>query len=422
MKSLTVVILLAAAFALIACRKTPESSAGETRSATVAQSSDYYTCPMHPQVHMDKPGVCPICGMDLVRASNSAKVEMADSETMVPLNERDQVLANVATMTVRYEEVDHTVRAYGNLEIAEPNKAVISARFNGRIEKLYVDAIGARVQAGDPLFDVYSPDLVQAASEYLQAVQSTGAGQTNITLLKSKLELLGLTRHQIQELDTTGVARLVMTYHSPASGTVIDKKIVRGSYISEGNTLYEISDLSKLWNVADVYETDAAHITTGETATLSTAAYPNTTFRARVALVYPVVNPQSRTVKVRLVVDNSSGKLRPNMYTETVFSQRKGRSLTVPVGAVLVTGKRKLVYVKLGHENHFQAREVDLGSRFGEKYEVTSGLREGDEVVTEGGYLIDSESQLKTGSGASHQHGGSEPAKKSDVAPSPHKR
>lgn len=408
MKHISILLLLGAILLISSCSKSPSLHAGHKDSTAMAQSGDYYTCPMHPQVHLEKPGVCPICGMDLVKSSNSKKMDTSGSEAMVPLNDRDQVLANVSTVKVTYEEVAHNVRAYGNLEIADPNKTLISARFNGRVEKLYVDAVGAHVNTGDPLFDIYSPDIIQAANEYIQSGKSGTSAQTNITLMKSKLHLLGLTEMQIQGLESSGSVPLVMTYYSPASGIVIEKKIVKGSYVSEGTSLYEISDISTLWNIAEVYESDAGHIAVGESATFSAAAYPGKTFKGTVALIYPVVNPQARTVKVRLVVNNASGKLRPNMYTETVFRQMKGRSLTVPVGAVLITGKRNLVYVKAGHENHFQAREVGLGSRFDGKYEITYGLMEGEEVVTEGGYLIDSESQLKTGTGATHQHDASE--------------
>jgi membrane fusion protein, copper/silver efflux system len=374
----------------------------------MAQTGDYYTCTMHPQVHLDKPGVCPICGMELVKASNSRKMEGIGAEAMVPLNDRDQLLANVSTVKIGYETVEHSVRAFGTLEIAEPNKTVISARFNGRIEKLHVDAVGVKVKQGDPLFEIYSPDIIQAENEYLQAIK-TGSSehQSIVSDPKSKLLLLGLTQQQIHALESANTVPLVTTYYSPANGIVIDKKIVTGIYVSEGSTLYEISDISTLWNIAEVYESDAGYIRVGEKANLSIATYPNETFTGSVSLIYPVVNPQARTVRVRVLVNNANGKLKPNMYTETLFTRKKGKALTVPVGAVLVTGKRNLVYVKAEHENHFEAREVGIGSRFNDKYEITWGLTEGEVIVSEGGYLIDSESQLKSGTGAAHQHGGS---------------
>lgn len=419
MKTLLSIVIFGLAILMVSCSKNPGPHQDHGDSTPVGQSSDDYTCPMHPQVHQDKPGVCPICGMDLVQASSSKKTEASTptAGAMLLLTERDQVLANVATTTVAYEEVEHTVRAYGNLTIAEPGKSLISARFNGRIEKLYVDAVGKRVRSGDPLFDLYSPDIVQAANEFIQATRSTGLGQTNVELLKAKLELLGLTGRQIKDLETSGVAPLVMTYHSPASGTVIGKKIVNGAYVSEGAPLYEMADLSTLWNIAEVYESDAGHIAVGAKAVLSTSALPNTTFPGTVSLIYPVVDPQARTIKVRLTVSNAADRLRPNMYTETVFRRKVGQAITVPVSAVLRTGKRNLVYVKVDHENHFQAREVGLGTRFDGKFEITFGLTAGDEIVTEGGYLIDSESQLQTGKGGTHQHGGTPPSPEEQAKP-----
>jgi len=230
------------------------------------------------------------------------------------------------------------------------------------------------------------------------------ATQSIVSDPKSKLLLLGLTEQQIHDLESASTIPLVMTYYSPANGIVIDKKVVTGVYVSEGSTLYEISDISTLWNIAEVYESDAGYIRVGEKANIIIATYPNETFTGRVSFIYPVVNPQARTVKVRVLVNNSSGKLKPNMYTETLFTRKIGKALTVPVGAVLVTGKRNLVYIKAGHENHFEAREVGIGSRFNDKYEITWGLTEGEIVVSEGGYLIDSESQLKSGTGSTHQH------------------
>jgi len=422
MKTLVVSLLVLTAMMLSSCGKSSSSNSGHADS-TMAQSGDYYTCTMHPQVHLDKPGVCPICGMELVKASNSRKMESVGTITMVPLNDRDQLLANVSTVKVGYEDVEHSVRAFGSLEIAEPNKTVISARFNGRIEKLHVDAVGTKVKQGDALFEIYSPDIIQAENEYLQAVKTGSSEQQSVVSdPKSKLLLLGLTQQQIHELESANTVPLVTTYYSPANGMVIDKKIVTGVYVSEGSTLYEISDISMLWNIAEVYESDAGYIRVGEKAKLSIASYPDEMFTGAVSLIYPVVNPQTRTVKVRVLVNNANGKLKRNMYTETLFTRKKEKALIVPVGAVLVTGKRNLVYVKAEHENHFEAREVGIGSRFNGKYEITWGLSEGEVVVSEGGYLIDSESQLKSGTGAAHQHGSSTtPETKSEEMPTEHK-
>jgi membrane fusion protein, copper/silver efflux system len=423
MKTIFISVLITAALMLSSCSKSSSPHGGHTDSAATLESGGYYTCTMHPQVHADKPGICPICGMELVKASHSKKSESTTmTETMVPLNDRDQLLANVSTINVGYEEVMHSIRAFGTLEIADPNKTVISARFNGRIEKLYIDAVGLKVKQGDPLFDIYSPDIIQAENEYLQAFRVGSAQQNNIAIAKSKLLLFGLTEQQLRDLEIKNTVSLVTTYFSPAKGIIIDKKIVSGVYISEGSTLYEISDISTLWNIADIYESDAGYIHVGEKAKLSIGTYPNETFAGTVSLVYPVVNPQTRTVKVRLLVSNLFGKLKPNMYTETIFMQKKGRSLTVPVSAVLITGKRNLVYVKAGHENHFEARDVQLGTRFNDKYEIISGLMEGETVVSEGGYLIDSESQLKSGGGMQHQHEGmAMPETKKEEKPMEHK-
>jgi Cu(I)/Ag(I) efflux system membrane fusion protein len=244
MKTLVLSLLAAVAVILSSCGKSSSSHPDHNDTTATAQTEDYYTCTMHPQVHSDKPGVCPICGMELVKASNSRKTESNMSPAMVPLNDRDQLLANVSTVRVGYEEVEHVVRAFGTLEIADPNKTVISARFNGRIEKLYVNSVGVKVKEGDPLFDIYSPDIIQAENEYLQAFRTGSERQNNISAAKSKLVLLGLTEQQIHELEAAGAVPLVITYYSPANGVVIDKKIVTGVYVSEGSTLYEISDIS----------------------------------------------------------------------------------------------------------------------------------------------------------------------------------
>jgi membrane fusion protein, copper/silver efflux system len=420
-----VIAAVIASLLIASCGRTSETHEHASDSTKIAAKADYYTCPMHPQVHSDKPGSCPICGMTLVKASSLEAEKPGGSAPTVALNERSQSLANVATTVVQMEKVEHRVRAFGTLEIPEPNKTMISARFSGRIEKLHVASVGASVRKGQPLFDIYSPDIVQAENDYMQAYKHApaaagaadqqsdhaempmpapmetdqAAGTERSALLvamRSKLQLLGFTTDQIRALESAVTAPLVFTYSSPASGIVVDKKVVQGMYVSEGLPLYEISDLSTLWNIADVYETDAALIRPDEKAEISLQNGTDRTFPAAVTFIYPVVDPQSRTVKIRLTVSNANGALKPNMYTQTLFTQTSGRALAVPVTAVLQTGKRNIVYVKSENGNQFTQREVQLGARFGGKFEILTGLREGETVVTEGGYLIDSESQLKS--------------------------
>ncbi len=401
-----ILIILVAISVLVASCGSNESH--ETKAHASEQSTLYY-CPMHPNVTSNKPGVCPICHMDLVKKSDSESMS-AETENMISLTNSKIVSANVYTVKVKRENINKIISSYSYLDFAEPNRKQITARFNGRIERLFVDKTGDYVKKNQPLFEVYSPDLVQAQNDYLIALRSSMNGSTsmeNKSLLNSarkKLELFGITDEQIENLGRNKEIKLTIAYYSPFSGTVIEKKIQEGNYINEGNVLYDIAELSTLWNIAEIYENDLQFIKVGDKVKLRLDSYPNETFEGKVNLIYPVVNSQTRTVKIRSAFSNSQGKLKPQMYGETSFEKNLGASLTVPENAVLLTGKRNIVWIKSG-EGMYELREVKLGVKYNGMYQILSGLNEGEEVAATGAYLIDSESQLKSGSGSTHQHG-----------------
>lgn len=396
--------IIAIALAFSGCS---ESEGNAQHEHSVSGQKEYWTCTMHPEVRSDRPGACPICNMDLIKKVDDAEEEPAAGEEMagmITLSGKKQVLANVSTVLVKTENLQEQVTAYSYLDFVENKRKTISARFNGRIEKLFVDKTGDYIKKGEPLFEIYSPDLVQAQNDLLIALNNSSNSNTLLKAAKKKLEIFGLTPEQIQSLEDTREINITLTYYSPVSGTVIEKKAQEGVYVNEGTAIYDVAELSTLWNIAEVYENNLANIKVGSPVKLHLRAYPGEEFNGRVTFIYPVINSQTRTVKVRSEFSNYGGKLKPQMYGETVFSSYGGQGLLVPADAVIIAGKRAVVWVKAG-DGMFEAREVKLGNRYNNKYHIVSGLDEGDEIAATGGFLIDSESQLKTGMPTGHQHG-----------------
>lgn len=408
--------LIAIALVVSGCSKLKENGKHEHE---VVKQDGYWTCSMHPQIRMDSPGICPICNMDLIKKVEEEKPELSSNtemENMVTLSGKKQVLANVSTIVVKKENLQEQVTAYSYLDFAENNRKTISARFNGRIEKLLVDKTGDYIKKGQPLFEIYSPDLVQAQNEYLIVLNNSANPNSLLKASKKKLEIFGLTPEQIQTLEKTKEISITLTYFSPISGTVIEKKVQEGVYVNEGTIIFDVAELSTLWNIAEVYENNLSYVKIGSSVKLRLRAYPGEEFIGRVSFIYPVINSQTRTVKVRSEFSNYSGKLKPQMYGETVFNNASGQGLLVPADAVIIAGKRTVVWAKAG-DGMFEARNVQIGNRYGDKYQILSGLNEGDEIASSGGFLIDSESQLKTGMPTGHQHGETTKPQKKKITP-----
>jgi len=398
MKIKLMISLLATLLFAFACSNSDNSNKNE---------NEYWTCTMHPQVHKDGPGACPICGMDLIKKAvdETADVsEKSNMEGMISLTTDKQILANVSTIKIKRENLKKELTAYSYLDFVEQNRKTIPAKFNGRIEKLFVDKTGEYIKKGQPLFEIYSPDLVQAQNEFLIALSSNkNENNSLLDASKKKLELFGLTDNQIDELKKSGEIKLTLTYYSPVSGTVIEKKVQEGMYVNEGTVIYEAAELSTLWNIAEVNETDLATIKLGSKVKLKLKAYPGEVFTGKVTFIYPVINSQTRTVKIRSEFSSQNNKLKPQMYGETVFLNDAGTGLLISADAVIFSGNKNVVWVRTA-DGMFEGRIVELGLKFGDKYQIISGLKEGDEVAASGGFLIDSESQLKTGMPTGHQH------------------
>ena len=386
-----------------------------------AEQPARYTCPMHPFIVSDKPGVCPICAMTLVPKESMA-ANLSDNEAaslgMVSMNPTQRLMANVATAKAEWKEFALDTFAVGKVSWDERKIARVSARIGGRVERLHVDFTGTRVVRGQPLLEIYSPDLVATQREYLLAQagvermkespyedarqMSSGLAQAS----RTRLTLWGVTDEQIAELERTKEPRIVFTVFSPASGVVTERLVTAGQYVGEGASLYSIADLGQVWVQAEIYEPEIHKVPVGTAAVITTEAYPGKEFRGKAAFVDPFLSPETRTVKVRVELQNPGGMLKPDMFVRVSFRGRKGKALAVPDTAVLITGERAMVWTEVS-PNTFEPKMVQVGHKTDGFYEVLTGLKPGETVVTSAGFLIDSESQLKSGAPDPHAgHGG----------------
>ncbi|MGE5692726.1 MAG: efflux RND transporter periplasmic adaptor subunit, partial [Candidatus Zixiibacteriota bacterium] len=343
----------------------------------------------------------------------ASSAQAAEEKFQLTLPADKQVLANVATTKAEHRRLERSILTVGSVEASEKRLYHVPSRVPGRIEKLFVDFTGAFVQKDDPLFVIYSPELVMAQKEYLLHLPKSGMhGMTGMSAdtsflqaAKEKLLLWGITPEQLATIESGDSTYTRLTIYSPRSGVVMNRAKLEGSYVTEGETVYDIADLSAVWVWAEIYEYEIAGVSAGTPVTVSSPAYPGKKLSGSVSFVSPEVNKETRTIRVRAELENHGLLLKPGMYVDVDIKVQTGkRVLAIPVSSVLQTGNRQIVWVKASSTT-FEPRAVALGVRGGDWWEVLSGVHEGEEVVSSGGYLLDSEAQFRLGKPASG-HGG----------------
>lgn len=412
---------------------------GKATEQKAAQGKQLYTCSMHPFIIKDKPGTCPICGMELIKKiEGAAGGEMTEEQRKqaemlghVSLSPTQRVMANVATIAAKQTALNKEINAVGIVQYDQSRQAKVTAWIAGRIDKLHVNRVGDIVSKDKPVAEIYSPDLLATQQEYLLAVKSreqlknsplpsiSQNGDGLVASAKQRLMLFGVKESQIAELEKAGKPNIRLPIYTPLSGVVIEKMMQQGQYVNTGEVLFNIADLSTVWVEVEVYENEFTNIHVGQQVEIRSQSFPGKPFSGRISFIYPFLDPKTRTVKARVEMANPGMKLKPDMFVNAIIKVPLGTSIVVPVTAVIDTGKRQVVWVEMS-PGMFEPRDVQVGQKTDDKLQILSGLKPGDKVAVSGGYLIDSESQLKGGGGQDHsKHTGGKPdAKGQPAAPS----
>jgi Cu(I)/Ag(I) efflux system membrane fusion protein len=344
----------------------------------------------------------------------AAEAPSAPKETqLVPVQLSPQRLQSIGITSapVEIKPLSNQVRAVGNVAVDERRQAYVQTRFSGWIQRVYADTTYQFVRKGQPLFTIYSPDLVTTEQEYLLAKQnrkllsqSTVPGVAQgadslLTAAEERLRQWNIPQREIQHLETTGQVRHELEIDSPVSGYVTERNALPNLYVQPATRLYTVADLSTVWVFAEIFQSDMGQIKVGDSASVTSDAYPGRMFHGRVDFIYPEVDMATRTVKVRLVFSNPSLKLTPGMFVNVDMKIPLGRQLAIPATGVFHTGTRNVVFVDHG-QGYLEPRDVTLGPRAGDEYAVLKGLQPGERVVTSANFLVDSESQLQAALGA----------------------
>ncbi len=383
-----------------------KSAEGNSNTKDVSDMSDstneqnqMWTCSMHPQIMQPEPGDCPICGMDLIPAETGAD-GLAMNE--IKMTENAMALANIQTTIVGNVSGtdENTMQLSGKIMANEEANAVQASYFEGRIEKLNVNFTGEEVRRGQLLATIYAPTLVAAQQELLTAASMKESQPALYKAVRNKLKLWKLSESQINQIESSGKVRENFPIYATVSGTVSQKMAEEGDYVKQGQPIVKVSDLGTVWAMFDAYERQISQLNERQKITVTTNAYPNKEFEATVSFIDPVLNTKSRTVSVRATLNNKEDLLKPGMFVTAKVQVSKGNKMesqiTIPASAVMWTGERSLVYVKTNpNEPVFEMREVTLGTKNGDVYTISEGLKNGDEVVTNGTFTVDAAAQLQ---------------------------
>lgn len=390
---------LAAGYVFFGKQQAMENQDNHNHSVAAGEEKEtIWTCSMHPQIRQNEPGKCPICGMDLIPLDEA---NASQNPLVLEMTEDAVRLANIQTQEVGLGtgSKSKTISLTGRILADERFISSQVAHLPGRIEQLFVSFTGETVTKGQKLATIYSPDLISAQKELLEALKWADSQPQLLEAVRNKLRYWKLPESTIQTLEKSGKIQETITVFAERSGVVLKRRVAVGDYVKEGAVLFDIADLNRLWVSFDAYEEDLANIHIGDVVTYSVAAVPNRNFKGKITFIDPVINPQTRAAIARADIVNPGGLLKPDMFVRgTILARPKSSksALTVPRTAVLWTGPRSVVYVQVPGATvpSYEFREVQLGDAVGDSYLVLSGLEPGERVVVNGNFVIDAAAQL----------------------------
>lgn len=374
-----------------------EHASEQVHSETEAQ---VWTCSMHPQIRQDKPGKCPLCAMDLIPLKTTGTAVVGADPDAIQLSEEAAALANVQTTVVSRRKPVKEMSLYG---IIKPDERLLRSQVShvsGRIESLVVNTVGETVRPGQIIATIYSPDLLNAQQELLEAKKLGNTQPALLSAAREKLRLWKLTDKQIAEIEQSGLPSPTLNMTANVGGIVTAKRLEQGDYIAQGGVLFDLADLSSVWAVFDAYESDLPYLKTGDKVEYTLQSLPGKTFSGKVAFIDPILDKTTRTAKIRVETANPKLELKPEMYANAIIKaslKSSGEEIVIPKTAVLWTGKRSVVYLKQSGADvpTFKLRAIELGASLGDEYVVLSGIGDGEEIVTNGAFVIDASAQLE---------------------------